>query len=233
MSAPKVPILLLRHGQSEWNAVRRWQGLADSPLTDLGRQQAASCAAVIDSMDVGMAAVWSSPLRRAAETGTIVAARLGIASVQFDERLREADAGEWQGMTPDEIDVAYPGFLADHLRPPSFEAFEHVVARVFAALHELAAVDTALDGPLLVTSHSGVIRSVVRRLGEPDERIPNLGGVWIDVTPSARSVIDPTAGVDLGERFDPTWILRTGVDAPGEDPGEQADQADAHRRAER
>lgn len=232
MSAPKVPMLLLRHGQSEWNAVRRWQGLADSPLTDLGRNQAASCAAVIGSMDMAVAAVWSSPLRRAAETGAIIATRLGITSIEFDERLREADAGEWQGMTPDEIDVEYPGFLADHLRPPSFEAFEHVVERVFGALHDLAGVGTELDGPLLVTSHSGVIRSVVRRLGEPDERIPNLGGVWIDVTPSARSVIDPTAGVDLGERFDPTGVLRTGVDAPGEDPGEQADQADAHRRAE-
>ena len=226
-------MLLLRHGQSEWNAVRRWQGLADSPLTDLGRQQAASCASVLEAMDVGVAGIWSSPLRRAAETGAIIAARLGVRSVEPDERLREADAGEWQGMTPDEIETAYPGFLADHLRPPSFEAFEHVVERVFPALHDVASVGSRLGGPLVVTSHSGVIRSVVRRLGETDERIPNLGGVWIDVTPSARSVIDPTAGVDLGERFDPDGILRTGVDAPGEDPGEQADQADAHRGAER
>jgi len=226
-------MLLLRHGQSEWNAVRRWQGLADAPLTDLGRDQAASCASVLDSLGVGFAGAWSSPLQRAAETGEIIAERLGVGPVELDERLREADAGEWQGMTPDEIEVAYPGFLADHLRPPTFEAFGQVVDRVFATLHDLASMASEVDGPLLVTTHSGVIRSVVRRLGESDERVPNLGGVWIGVTTSERSVIDTSAGVDLGARFDPTGILRTGVDAPGEDPGEQADQAHAHGGTER
>jgi broad specificity phosphatase PhoE len=163
----------------------------------------------------------------------VIADHLGLGSVSFDDRLREADAGEWQGMTPDEIDVSYPGFLTDHLRPPTFEKFEHVVERVFAALHDLASTGSPAGGTLLVTTHSGVIRSVVRRLGEVDERIPNVGGVWIDVTPSERSVIDTSDGVELGDRFDPAGILRTGVDAPGEDPGEQADQTDTHRRAQR
>jgi probable phosphoglycerate mutase len=232
-NAASLSMLLLRHGQSEWNAVRRWQGLADTPLTPLGRRQAASCAAVLGALGPGFAAVRSSPLRRAAETGDIIAARLGLGAVACDDRLREADAGEWQGMTPDEIEAAYPGFLADHLRPPGFEAFEHVVERVFPALHDLASTGDPADGSLLVTTHSGVIRSIVRRLGETDERIPNVGGVWIEVTPSQRSVIDASAGVELGGRFDPDGIGRTGVDAPGEDPGEQADQADAHRRAQR
>ena len=184
-----------------------------------------------DSAD-RFAAVWSSPLRRAAETGEIIADRSALDPVGFDERLREADAGEWQGMTPDEIEAAYPGFLGRTTSGhPTFEAFEHVVERVFAALHDIAATGDPGRGPLVVATHSGVIRSVVRRLGEPDERIPNLGGVWIGVTPSERSVIDVSAGVDLRGRFDPGGILRTGVDAPGEDPGEQADQTDAHRRA--
>ncbi len=233
MSSTIVSMLLLRHGQSEWNAVRRWQGLADPPLTELGRSQAAACASAVGALDDRFAAVWSSPLRRATETGEIIADRLGLDSVEFDGRLREADAGEWQGMTPDEIEAAYPGFLAEHLRPPTFEAFEHVVERVFSALHDIAATGDPGGGPLLVATHSGVIRSVVRRLGHPDERIPNLGGVWIGVTRAERSVIDVSAGVDLRDRFDPVGMLRTGVDAPGEDPGEQADQTDAHRRAQR
>ncbi len=226
-------MLLLRHGQSEWNAVRRWQGLADAPLTDLGRRQALTCASVLRSVADQFANVWSSPLSRAAETGEIIADALAVGPVGFDERLREADAGEWQGMTPDEIELAYPGFLANHLRPPAFEAFEHVVERVFAALHDIAATSDPVDGPLVVATHSGVIRSVVRRLGESDERIPNLGGVWIGVMPSERSVINAPDGVELGGRFDPGGILRTGVDAPGEDPGEQADQPDAHCGSER
>lgn len=233
MIATNVSMLLLRHGQSEWNAVRRWQGLADAPLTDLGRRQALTCASMLRSVDDQFTGVWSSPLKRAAETGEIIAEELGVATVGFDDRLREADAGEWQGMTPDEIELAYPGFLADHLRPPTFEAFEHVVERVFAALHDIAATSDPGDGPLVIATHSGVIRSVVRRLDEPDERIPNLGGVWIGVLPCERSVIDAAAGVELGDRFDPGGILRTGVDAPGEDPGEQADQPDAHRGSER
>jgi probable phosphoglycerate mutase len=239
MIPPNVPILLVRHGQSEWNAARRWQGLADSPLTELGRGQAATCAEVLRSLDHRWPAVRSSPLRRAASTGEIIAARLGLAPIEVDERLREADAGEWQGMTPDEIEQAYPGFLADHRRPPTFETFDSVVHRVVAALGDIASAADPADGALIVTTHSGVIRSIVRRLGVHDERVPNLGGVWIRV--AGRSVIDASPGtglgidhgIDLGDRFDPAGVVRTGVDAPGEDPGDEADQPDAHCGSER
>jgi len=239
MIPTNVPILLVRHGQSEWNAARRWQGLADSPLTEVGRDQAATCAEVLSSLDHRWSAVRSSPLRRAASTGEIIAARLGLAPIQVDERLREADAGEWQGMTPDEIELAYPGFLADHRRPPTFETFDSVVHRVVAALGDIASSADPADGTLIVTTHSGVIRSIVRRLGEHDERVPNLGGVWIRVT--GRSIIDASLDisldidldVDLGGRFDPAGVVRTGVDAPGEDPGDEADHTDAHCGTER
>lgn len=226
-----VPMLLLRHGQSEWNAVRRWQGLADSPLTGLGREQASTCADVLRSTAHRWSAVWSSPLRRAAETGGIIADRLGLPAVSTDERLREADAGEWQGMTPDEIEQAYPGYLADHRRPPTFESLDSVIERVVPALTDIASATDPTAGTAIVTTHSGVIRSLVRHLGRHDERVPNLGGVWIHV--GHHSVIDATADIGLGRRFDPAGVFRTGVDAPGEDPGEQADQPDAHRGAQR
>lgn len=229
-------MLLVRHGQSEWNAVRRWQGLADSPLTDLGRRQAAAVGEVLARSDRPIGAVWSSPLRRAAETGEIIAGRLGLGTVTLDDRLREADAGEWQGLTPAEIERAYPGFLDAHRRPPTFESFDAVVGRAFAALRSIAAAydgDGDGVGAVAVTTHSGLIRSVVRRLGEPDERVPNLGGVWFDVASAARSVTDPTSGVELIDRFDPGGLVRTGVDAPGEDPGDQSDQPNADRTAQR
>ena len=226
MVAGIVPLLLLRHGRSEWNAVRRWQGLADSPLDVLGRRQAAEAGAVLASERHHFGSVWSSPLLRASETGEIIAAALGVGEVRVDDRLREADAGEWEGMTPDEIDIAYPGFLTDHRRPPTFERVDQVVARTTAALTAIASDARTGGAPVLVTTHSGVIRTLVRHLGWHDERVPNLGGVWLTVD---TSVIDVASGFQLRRRFDPGGVTRTGLDAPGEDPGEQADQSEAHR----
>lgn len=230
MVAQTVRILLLRHGQSEWNAVRRWQGLADSPLTDLGREQADRCGGILSTLDVRFGAVWSSPLMRAAETARIVAERLGVEEVRSDERLREADAGEWQGMTPDEIEVAYPGFLSSHRRPPTFESGAAVIERSTIALGQIATAHRDA-GAVIVATHSGVTRSLARHLGAVDERIPNLGGVWLEAhTPSA---IDRPVRFELLHRFDPHGITVSGVDAPGEDPGEQTDHADTHGRTER
>src|SRR5680860_145649 len=157
MVARIVTLLLLRHGQSEWNAVRRWQGLADSPLNDLGRRQAAGAAAALAAAGHRFQSVWSSPLLRAAGTGDIIAGALGVGAVRVDDRLREADAGEWEGMTPDEIDLAYPGFLTDHRRPPTFERVDQVVERTTAALAAIAADSTTDGASVIVTTHSGVI----------------------------------------------------------------------------
>jgi probable phosphoglycerate mutase len=230
MVARFVSLLLLRHGQSEWNAVRRWQGLADSPLSDLGRRQAADASVALASGGHRFQSVWSSPLVRAAETGDIIADHLGLGAVNVDERLSEADAGEWEGMTPDEINIAYPGFLADHRRPHTFERVEQVVERTTEALAAIARRSTTDRAAVIVTTHSGPIRTLVRHLGWSDERVPNLGGVWVSVDTSATDV---PARFDLRRRFDPTGVARTGVDAPGEDPGEQADEAEAHRDTQR
>ena len=228
MLARTRSILLVRHGQSEWNALRRWQGRADTPLTALGRRQA-----VLASRDLALlppfGAVWSSPLSRAAETASIIAAELGRA-VSTDDRLVESDAGEWQGLTPDEIERAYPGFLRDHRRPPTFETFSSVVERSTAALVDItsALARAADDRPVLVVAHSGVLRSIVRHLGAPDERIPNLGGVWV-----TSSISGDDFRLSLGDRFRPAGVDVPVVDAGGEDPGEQPDHADADGRAER
>ena len=88
-----VDILALRHGQSEWNAVRRWQGAADIPLTGLGRTQARQTAERLSSLDCAWSGVWSSTLVRAGETATIIAGALGLGGVTGDRRLREAHAG--------------------------------------------------------------------------------------------------------------------------------------------
>ena len=241
-----VTVLLLRHGQSEWNAVQRWQGTADSPLTALGREQAIETAWALAGIEIGFSALWASDLSRAAETAAIVGAALALGPPRIDVRLREAHAGEWEGMTPTEIEAGWPGWLEAHHRPPSFEPFHAVVERAVAALLDIAR-DAAEptgggDAAVLVVTHSGLIRSVIRHIGLEDERVPNLGGVWLTVdatTPNAAIVDgdgsltdDALDGIHLHDVFDPAGIVISGIDAPGEDPGEETDEADAHRGAQ-
>jgi broad specificity phosphatase PhoE len=229
MSARSVRILVLRHGQSEWNAVRRWQGIADSPLTALGREQAATTARVLATLRPGFREVWTSNLRRASQTASVIARTLDIAQPIVDARLREADAGEWEGLTPEQIELRWPGWLEAHHRPATFEPYPAVVARATEALHDVAARAVRNESPAaLVVAHSGLARSLVRHLGGIDSRIPNLGGVWFTA-----SVIDGRADLVLGDVFDPAGVVVTGVDAPGEDPGEETDETDAERTAER
>lgn len=216
MLARRVTMLLLRHGQSEWNSQRRWQGTVDSPLTPLGREQAATTARMLATLEQSFGVLWSSDLRRASETASIIGATLRLGSPRLDARLREAHAGEWEGLTPDQIESRYPGWLDSHRRPATFEHYGDVVARATAAFEDVAR-DTAatLSRSALVVAHSGVVRSIVRHLGGLDERIPNLGGVWLEA-----SVVDGRTDLALGDVFDPSGVVVSGIDAPGEDPGE-------------
>lgn len=203
-------LLIVRHGQSEWNAVRRWQGTADPPLTELGRHQARQAAEQLrdltDANGQAFSAIWSSDLVRAAETAEIIADVLGIGRVTLDGRLEEAHAGEWEGLTPIEIEEQWPGWLEANRRPPLFEPFDQVVARVVQALDEIAASTASA----LVVSHSGVIRSLVRWSGATDVSVPNLGGRWLRIDPVGG--VDPAAVSVVGE-FAPD-LARTGESMP-------------------
>ena len=129
--SPPTRVLLVRHGQSEWNADGRWQGQADPPLTDLGRLQAREAARALGAVD----AVWASDLQRAVETATIIADDLGVGPVVLDPDLRERDAGEFSGLTRPEIADRFPGYLDDGRRPPGWEPDEALLARALRALH--------------------------------------------------------------------------------------------------
>lgn len=168
-------VLLLRHGQSTWNAKGRWQGQADPPLSGLGRVQAAAAANALGALD----AVVSSDLHRAAETAAVIAGALGIGPVLADERLRERDAGDWTGLTRAEIETGWPGFLAGDRRPPGWEPGPIVAARALTALFELHARMPGAD--VVVVTHSGVIRSVEEHLGGAQHFHLNLGGAWFEI----------------------------------------------------
>ena len=177
-------LLVARHGQSEWNAVGRWQGQADVPLSDEGMRQAAGAGLVLGMFD----AVWSSDLERACLTAAIIAEVIGIGPVLLDARLRETDVGPWQGLTHDEVEAGWPGYLDDHRRPEGFEPYDDAAGRMIAAF-----VDIARRSPgeeVLVISHGGSIRAVRRLLGASDARLPNLGASWFTVVGDTVSVGD-------------------------------------------
>lgn len=179
-------ILLVRHGESEWNAVGRWQGQADSPLTDLGRSQAKAAAGAVGLVD----RVLSSDLVRARETAEIIADQLGLGPVVIDPDLRERNAGEWTGLTRTEIHARFPGALPgdpartdgsrDIVAPPGYEPHEHLLARGLAAVQRWAAA--AGGGDAVAVTHGGLVYAIERDLGAEWVRLPNLAGRWVTVT---------------------------------------------------
>lgn len=110
----------IRHGETAWNALGRYQGHQDSPLTDLGRQQAIASARNL--RDRGITRLYSSPLRRAFETAEIFAEVLKLKRVHADERLREIGYGEWEGLTQEEVRSRWPELLKAWKRTPHLAA---------------------------------------------------------------------------------------------------------------
>lgn len=184
---------MLRHGQSEWNALGRWQGQADIELTELGYEQARRAAQKLGMFD----AIASSDLRRARITATYIAEGLGIGLLDADIRFRETDVGEWQGLTHDQIERDWPGYLKAHHRPPGFESDDLIVRRVSDALLDLAAQFPG--GEVLCIAHAGVIRVMRRAHRVTDDRISNLGGCEFIISPDATNVISIGDVVELFE----------------------------------
>jgi probable phosphoglycerate mutase len=179
-------LLVVRHGQSEWNAIGRWQGHADPPLSELGRRQAYVAAASIGAVD----GIISSDLQRAAETAAIIAQQLGVGPVMVDERLRERDAGEWTGLTKTEIEQRWPGWIEGRKRPAGFEEVASVIARVLEAFDAIHS--SSRGSSLLVVTHGGVIRSLEKAHGLSGDAVTNLGGVTVRLS---------TSGCVVGERI--------------------------------
>jgi probable phosphoglycerate mutase len=193
-------MLLARHGQSEWNALGRWQGQADPPLSALGRRQALAAADRVGTVD----AIISSDLDRALTTAAIIAEAIGVGPVLVEPRLRERTAGEWSGLTRDEIEEQWPGYLAEHRRPPGFESDESLRARTTEALDDLAALHP--DAELLVLTHGGVVYVLESDAGLPFARLPNLSGRWL---------AHDGQSMKLGDRIelvDESALLETAVD---------------------
>lgn len=166
----KTQMLVIRHGQSTWNEQKRWQGQADPPLSEFGREQAGAAAGAIGNVDV----IVSSPQMRAAETASIIGSIIGVGPVQLLDGLQERSAGIWSGLTRTEIDEKWPGWVDGDQRPEGWEPDTVLIPRVMAAMNQVA--EQFAGGTALVVCHGGVIITMEKELGVNDGRIPNLHG---------------------------------------------------------
>lgn len=176
-------LILLRHGQTDYNVDGRMQGHIDSHLTDAGHEQAAEAAPVLASLAPDR--LVSSDLRRAVDTAEVVGAACGL-PVKFDARLRETHLGLWQGRTVAEIERDYPGAIATWRSdpawaPPEGESRIDVVARSRPVVDELDAEFADSDGvseTVLLVAHGGLIAGLVTGLLDlPPSAWPSFGGL--------------------------------------------------------
>ncbi len=171
-------ILMIRHGQSEWNAQGRWQGQADPPLSPLGVEQAESGAAYLARLhhELAFDGIASSTLDRAATTGDVIARHLGFDTPFCTPKLAERNAGEWSGLTRDQIEANYPGYLKSRRYPTGYEFDEDLYPRIQQGLRE--AIENVAGKRLIVTAHGGIIYCIEQSVGLPFRHMPNLGGRW-------------------------------------------------------
>lgn len=207
-------LVMLRHGQTEYNAGSRMQGQLDTDLTELGRNQA-DAAAVVLAKRLPLLII-SSDLRRALDTAVALGDRSGQ-PVSIDTRLRETHLGDWQGMTHLEVDDVAPGArLAwrDDARwaPHGGESRVDVADRSVPLVRELVAgrPDWGAgdpDRPVVLVAHGGLIAALTAALlALPVDNWPVLGGMgnasWVQLAGHTRPDGDPASFDDIRWRLD-------------------------------
>jgi probable phosphoglycerate mutase len=173
----RVPIVFIRHGETDWNREFRFQGQRDIPLNDHGRRQAERNGRAIASvLAEGGWQLVSSPLARALETMRLVLKAAGEPNLPFDTDpvLKEVNYGEWEGLTLAEIHEQFPeGSKARdadkwHYAPTNGESYSMLSDRIEAWLQ-------TLDQPTFVVAHGGVLRALMYLLaGLPAHDAPHL-----------------------------------------------------------
>jgi broad specificity phosphatase PhoE len=177
-------ILLVRHGETDWNLERRVQGHTDRPLNETGRAQARALADELAAEEIDV--IYSSDLIRAHETARIVAERKGLDVTAIPE-LRERDFGTWEGLTDDDIVARFPD--AHHRAWGDAETKEEMAERVLEALRRIALAHG--DSRVLVVSHGGPLRAVLGHCGvDGVGRIVNCQLVRVEVVDGRLRPVD-------------------------------------------
>lgn len=206
-------LLLVRHGQTEWNKDLRYQGQLDTPLSAYGRKQAELLADALASWSI--AAVYTSDLSRARDTADIVASPHGLAPVPLSD-LREASYGEWEGMTYADVRLQYPDLVAARrndpvgFTPPGGESLGSTADRVVRSIRNIA--DRHPRENVLVVTHGGPLRMFLARLLE----VPPRGTFRLRLDNCSLTIVQAFPRSPILALMNETWFLR-GL-APSGDP---------------
>ena len=185
--ATTTQMLVVRHGQTTWNAEKRWQGRADSPLSALGTAQAEWAAKVLDPFDLVVTSNLSPPATRERSSP-----RRSARPWRSTPIFAEHDVGDWTGLTIDEIEEGSPGTLrASGGHPDGWEEDDDVATE--SDHRARAHREGESRARVLVITHGGLIRSLDRVLGLDSPYLANLGGLWVTVD---------GGGVTAGERVE-------------------------------
>ncbi|MEV0294075.1 histidine phosphatase family protein [Nocardia sp. NPDC050710] len=198
-------LILLRHGQTEWNATDRMQGQINTDLTELGRRQAKEAARELVSRNA--IAIVSSDLKRAHDTALALADHTAV-PVVLDPRLRETHLGDWEGLTHLEVDADYPGArvawrLDAHYRPPNGESKLEVGARSLPVVRELFTERQDWPGrTIILVAHGGLIAALTAALLDlPPQNWPALGGLantsWVQLSSHGPGIEQPGWRLDV------------------------------------
>lgn len=173
-------LILVRHGETEWNATLRYQGHANIPLNEQGRGQARKAGERLARY--GATAIYTSNIVRAAETANIIGATLGLAARPMPD-LREIDVGQWEGLTPEELYRRFPEHMQAFDRDPARtvrlggELYAQLQARALVALNTIHAAHPG-DELVLAVSHGGTIRALLCHIIGLD--LAHFGRLWLD-----------------------------------------------------
>lgn len=204
-------LILTRHGQTTYNAVRRMQGHINSQLSELGKQQAMDAAGKM--VNAGITRILSSDLDRAADTARIIGEQLEL-DVEIDSRLRETNLGDWQGRAHAEIDAEDPHARAlwrnnPAWAPPNGESRIEVSLRARQVVDELMVSYPQWTGnTVLIVAHGGTISALTSNLLNLGVgQYPLLSG--LDNTASSVLTARPRYGADYPDvAVDAQWYLK-------------------------
>ncbi len=173
-------LMLIRHGETDWNATLRYQGHANIPLNEQGRAQAQKAGARLAHYRA--TAIYTSDILRAAETAEIVGAATGLIPEPMPN-LREIDVGQWEGLTPEELYRRFPEHMAAFDRDPARtvrlggESYAQLQERALIALNDIHAAYPG-DELVLAVSHGGTIRALLCHIIGLD--LAHFGRLWLD-----------------------------------------------------
>lgn len=159
-------IYLIRHGHTLWNEERRYQGVADQPLSLLGQRQAEKLA--VRFRKIPVAHIFSSPSSRAIQTIQQVAEEKGL-PIQKNTNLREIDFGKWEGCKEEDLIKAYGGYeyypdflrYPDRWRAPGEQLFSEAQPRITACVEQI--IREYPQGDLVIVSHAGVLKLLLMK----------------------------------------------------------------------